>query len=114
MIKLLEVFVGVSMTKQHDGLAALAKKYKVDLAKLPEGTGAVFISRDRCRMKVYCWNGVLSYIRAASKSRPFSLDALSEFPKAFDANGAFSYEKALMLSLEKMFQKKMPLDEKRV
>lgn len=114
MIRAIEVFVGVNMSKQHDGLAQVAKKYKVDITKLPEGAACVFISRDKCRMKVISWNGVLSYIRTLNRSRPFSMDALREFPRAFNVDGTFDYNKALKLNLEKVFEAKGLLNEKRL
>lgn len=109
-LKLVEVFIGVNMSRQHDGLYAIAKKYGVDLGKLDVGSACVFIARDRCRIKVIAWNGVLSYLRTTDRRRPFSLDALDEFHKAFNVDGSFDYDKALRLNLEKVFTQKKLLD----
>lgn len=99
------------MVKQHDGLKAVAKKHKVDLDALPGESACVFISRDKCRIKVYSSNGVLSYLRAKT-SRPFDLSALNEFPKAFNVDGSFDYNKAIKLRLEKVFQEKGRMKDK--
>lgn len=105
MTTLVHAFLGVSMINGHDGLRAHAKKCGVNMDVLPDKTAVVFFSRNKMRIKVLCPNGVLSYLRA-KQNRPFSLDALQEFPRAFSADESLDYDKALKMQLEKAFEKK--------
>ena len=112
MVKVVHCFTAVDMRMGHTGLEAYAKTRKVHLNAMDEETACIFISRNRCRMKAYSYNGVVSYMRAPSESRPFDLNAIDEFPRAFDKNGKMDYSRALKMSLEKMMALKGYLPEK--
>lgn len=98
------VLLNVSMVGGHDALVRVAKSQGMNLEKLDTGCAVVFINRKREKMKVYSYNGVLSYMRSP-EGRPFDLMAIDEFPKAFDANGRMDYPAALKLRIEKALQK---------
>lgn len=100
-MKTIHVFVGVDMRQSHLGLTKLASQNKIDLNTMQQDSAIVFISRDRMRMKAYSGNGVLSYLVSSDRKRPFDLQAIDEFPKAFDKNGTMNYEKALKERLKK-------------
>lgn len=109
-MKILNIFLGVDMRMGHLGLANLAKSKSVNVYDLASQSGTVFISKDKQRMKVYAYNGVLSYIKSDNKARPLDLAAIDEFPKAFSRDGRMDYGKALKLRLEKALKTKK-LDE---
>lgn len=109
-MKTVHVFLAVDMRCGHDGLILHAKTAKVDLKEMTAGTACVFISRDRLRIKVYSFNGVLSYLKAPDY-RPFDLNAIDEFPKAFDKDGTMDYSKALKARLIKVMSKRGALEE---
>lgn len=96
----------------HDGLVKYAKDKGVDLKSLSTETACVFIARDRMRMKSYSYNGVVSYMKAPDRKRPFDLSAIDEFPRAFSKSGHMSYAKALRSRLAKELSGKGFLEEK--
>lgn len=108
-MELTHIFTGVDMRQGHDGLRQVAKG-KVNLLNMPDGSAVAFISNDRKRMKVYTFNHVLSYIRREDIKRPIDLQALQEFPRAFDSAGRFDYNKALKLRLMKALKIKDEAD----
>lgn len=110
-MKSVHVFTAVDMRYGIDGLVAYAKSKGVKLKELEEETACIFISRDRRRMKAYSYNNVVSYMKAEDKQRPFDLNAVDEFPRAFDKSGTMSYAKALRTQLMKVMAKKGFLEE---
>lgn len=110
-MKTVHIFTAVDMRSGHDGLALYAKNKGVKLIEMEEETACIFISRNRLRMKAYSYNGVVSYIRAPDRNRPFDLNAVDEFPKAFDKNGVMNYAKALKEKLRKVMAKSGKLEE---
>jgi hypothetical protein len=101
-MKTVHVFTDVDMRMGHEGLEDVARGHRVSLKGLEAGEAAVFISRNRMRMKAYSWNGVVSYLRAKAL-RPFDLSAVDEFAKAFSPEGVMDYDKAIKKRLEKLF-----------
>lgn len=107
-MRTVNVFLGIDMRMGHPGLIDLAKKNGVDLLNMEPQTACVFISRNKLRMKTFCYNGVLCYMRAMDIKRPFDLDSINEFPRAFDKNGQMNYAKALRATLEKKLKGRAP------
>lgn len=112
-MKSLHVFVGVDMRMGHLGLKKYASLHGVDLNNLPGLSAAIFISKDKMRIKSYSYNGVVSYLVQYDNKRPLDLDMINELPRAFSANGSFDYSKALRASLEKKL-KLVKLEEARL
>lgn len=104
-MKTVHVFTAVDMRCGHDGLVEYAKSHKVNLREMEVGTACVFISRNRLRIKVFSFNGVLSYLKAQDY-RPFDLNAIDEFPRAFEKDGTMNYTKALKARLQKVMSKR--------
>lgn len=110
-MKVLHVFTAVDMRSGHDGLVQYAKSKGIKLSEIGTETACIFISRDRTRMKAYSYNGVVSYMKAPDRTRPFDLSAIDEFPRAFNKNGTMDYAKALKAKLTKVMATKGMLEE---
>jgi hypothetical protein len=104
-MKTVNIFVGVDMRGQHRGLSKLALEKGVDLRSLKDCEAVVFISRDRMRIKTVSYNGVLAFIKAADRKRPFDLSSVDEFARAFNPDGTMDYAKALRSKLIKTLSK---------
>jgi len=113
-MKTIQVILGVDMRQGHPGLIKLAAKKGINLDALDPQTAVIFIARNKMRMKAYSHNGVLSYMRSTDSKRPFDLNAIDEFPKAFSKDGKMDYAKALRAKLEKELSKKGKLEEKQL
>lgn len=102
MTKLVNAFLDVDMRCQHDGLAKIAKKHRVDVWSLSPGEHVVFINRAMDRIKMFSPNGVLSYLRLKSDQR-IDLDTLKYIPEAYDGSKDLrvTYSQALRKSLSK-------------
>lgn len=109
-MKAVHVFLSVDMRKGHDGLIEYAKNRKVNLRELPDETAAVFINRQRDKMKTYSYNHVVGYMRS-EKHRPFDIAAVDHFAMAFKKDGTMDYSKALKARLEIALGKKGKLKE---
>lgn len=77
------VFLDVNMGCQHNGLKELAKKKNVNLDKLPAMTSAIFVSRNRNRIKLYSYNGVLHYLRSDEYGGQLDYACVQEFAQSF-------------------------------
>lgn len=100
---IMQVFLNADLRGSHNHLIELAKAHKLDLTSLEHNEAVVFINKRRTLMKIYVTGNTFSFTR-----RDFiDLDAVRQIPKAFGANGDFSYDEALRLSLtEKLTKKK--------
>ena len=93
------------MVGGHTALRTYTKKHGLDMAGLKTGEAVVFINRRKDKMKCYAWNGVLSYLKIEEPGRVIDLNAIEQFPRAFDAKGHVDYVKALKISLGKTLAK---------
>lgn len=106
------VFVGADMRQGHDGMMKHASKKGVNLKNLKDQHAVCFFSRDRYRMKLFTFNGIVCYLRRTELQRPFDLNAVDEFHRAFDKNGKLDYDKALKFRLEKFMAQRGKSAEK--
>lgn len=95
------IFKNVSMSYQHDGLAELARKKKVNINLLDPGTHVLFLNSRLTRVKMYSANGVISYYRAPNGGR-LNLNMIEYIPQCFNAGGGMDWKKADKLALEKL------------
>jgi hypothetical protein len=106
-VKAVKFLFNADLRGGHDNLKAQSKKVGVDLEKLETEEAAVFINRQRNKIKTYSYNGVMSYIRFTEEShRGIDMNALSEIARAFDKRGQLDYNKALKASLLQRLSKR--------
>jgi hypothetical protein len=96
----------VHMGLGHDGLAALAKKYKADVTKLEAGELILFLNRQKDKFKFFGANHVLGYYRNP-KGHRIALQALQYVPHAFAATGSLDMEKAMEEGLKQVLVSKL-------
>ena len=98
----IRVFLNADLRCGHDGLTAMAKKEKINLAELEYGQFTVFINSKKDKLKVYAQNDVLAYYR--SPHGRLEMRAIDKIPMAFRGYG-FQFEdavkKVLLSELEK-------------
>lgn len=95
----MQVFLEADMRCQHDGLAELARKKKVDVYTLKPGQHVMFLNKALNRIKMFSSGGVLSYLRL-DKGK-VDLETIHTIPKAFEGNMGLAYRGALRKTLEK-------------
>ena len=93
MNRVVAVFVGVDLRCQHDGLAKVARKRRVEPLKLKPGQHVVFVNGKRDKVKMYSANMIVSYLKLP-RGEVVDLRALKYFPESF-SGGEISYTKAI-------------------
>lgn len=83
------------MANGHDGLSAIAKKSRINVADLETGSYVVFVNVARDRIKVYAAQNVVAYVRL-SQGRKVDLRVIKEIPRVFNGT-SINYDKALEL-----------------
>jgi len=101
--RLITAFVGTDMRCQHNGLAIIAKKRKVDVYDLKVGEHVVFVNTALDRIKMFSAGGVLSYLKVKGG---IEMETLAYIPKAFAGNLPVAYGSALKAVLQKKLAKK--------
>lgn len=96
-----KLFLDVHMGLGHDGLAAIARKGKINLQDLVESDLVMFLNRAGDKMKVLGSQGrVVGYLKMPARN-PISIEALQYIPHTFGVEGGFNYNAALKMMLEK-------------
>lgn len=98
MNKLIRLFLETDMRLQHTGLRDLAAREGVHINALTKGEHVIFLNKAKTRVKLYSYNGVLSYLWNAKT--PLDLAAIQEIPNTF-ARGRFDMDAAMKTRLEK-------------
>ncbi len=91
---LVRCFIDTDLRSQHNGLAKIAARHRINVSRLRPGEHVMFINRARDKMKMYSANGVLSYLRLGDR-RKVDMDTIGEIPRAFDGSLSLAYERAL-------------------
>ena len=100
MQRLVRCFLDSDMRCQHNGLAKIASKAKVNVYNLAKGEHVVFINGRLNRVKMFSPGGILSYLKV-SKGQ-IDLATLALIPQAFnDGDIDVGYSRALKTGLKK-------------
>ena len=102
--RITHVFLDTDLRCQHNGLAKLAIKQKIDASKLMPGQHLIFINGALNKMKMYSPGNVVSYLRL-DRGR-IDLETLAKIPQAYGHDIAVKYNKALKDTLLKRLAKK--------
>jgi hypothetical protein len=90
----------VNMGNGHLGLAALARKFKVDLEKIDGQDVVMFLNTAGDKLKIVGAKGtVIGYLRMP-KGRRIYLEAIQWLPQTFHASGRIDYDSALKKALK--------------
>jgi len=98
MAKALQVFLHSDLRCGHEGLAAIAKKEKINVNKLAVGEYVIFINTERNKVKLYAANNVVAYLKLPRGH--IEMRTISLIPKAFAASGRIDYDELLRETLE--------------
>lgn len=98
------VFPNSDLRCMHDGLAniAIKSKLKINCFGLKPGQFVFFINTSKDKMKVFCPNNIICYIK--SPRGPLSLETIRRLPETFNGTG-FDYDAAVRKELEQRFFK---------
>lgn len=99
MIRALQIFLGADMRNGHEGLAALAKKEKIDVAKLEAGQFVIFINNEKNKIKLYGAHNVVAYLKW--NNGRIDMRTIQLIPQAFNASGRIDYDVILKEVIEK-------------
>jgi hypothetical protein len=97
--KVIQCFFDADMRNGHLGLAAIAKKDKIDVEQIEPGQYVVFLNSAKNRLKLYAANGIVAYYYKPGMK--IDLHVISEIPRAFLGSGRLDYDAALRKTLEK-------------
>lgn len=106
---ILQVFLNADLRCGHDGLAQLAKKHGMNVAKIESGQFLIFINGQRSKVKIYAASNVIAYLKL-DKGR-LNMDTIREIPRVFAAKGRMDYDEALKLAVEKSLSKRGKLED---
>lgn len=98
--QILQCFFDADLRNGHDGLAAIAKKKKIDVTKLEPGRYIVFVNSSKDKIKMYAASNVVAYYKCRAGEK-LNLLAIREIPKSFTASGQIDYDSALKIAIEK-------------
>lgn len=104
MARALQVFLNADMRNGHNGLAALAKKYDMNVSKLTPGEYIIFINGAKDKIKLYAASNVVAYLKLPT-GRVLDLNAIRFIPQAFQASGKIDYDSALRTAVEEQLKK---------
>lgn len=93
MNHVMHIYPNVSMSNGHDGLKAIAKKYKLDVSDLKVGQFALFINNAFTACKLYAANNVLLHYKHP-KNHCLNYKALKLLPEFYDGQD-IGYTRAL-------------------
>lgn len=96
----------VNMGSGHDGLALVAKKFKVPVGSLGANEVILFLNRAKDKLKILGAQGmVLGYVRMP-QGRRLPLDAIQYIPQCFSNDGRLDIESAISKSVTKAMEKR--------
>lgn len=101
--KLIRVFLNSDFRCQHDGLALIAKRQKIKVDELKKGEHIVFVNALQNKLKIYSFNGVLSYFRL--KTGHIDLRIIKDLTETFNDDIALSYDKSVSAFIKKKLGK---------
>lgn len=104
MAKALQIFLNADFRNVHEGLAAIAKKNKLDVEKLESGEYLIFVNTAKDRLKLYAANNVVAYLKM--KSGKIDLRTIQLIPQAFNGSGRIDYDAALKEVIERELGRK--------
>lgn len=96
MNKVFRYFANADLRCMHDGLADICKKNGIDVTKLKRGEFVFFANSRFDRLKIYCANNVICYVKAPHGR--LSADAIKYLPLTFNGS-EFNYNSAVSKAL---------------
>jgi hypothetical protein len=92
--KVVHLFVNVSMSYGHKGLAETAQKEKVDIRTLKVGEFALFANKALTALKLFGANNTVIHYKAPT-NRPIDIRAIKYIPH-FLSGADIGYDRALL------------------
>ncbi len=90
-MRVVQVFMNADLRNGHEGLAKMAKEFKIDVEKLNPGEFVIFINAHKDRLKLYAANHVIAYLKAPKGGR-LDLRTIQLIPETFMAKGKIDYD----------------------
>lgn len=91
MARALRVFLNSDLRCGHEGLAATAKKEKINVSNIEPGEFVIFINAEKNKIKLYAANNVVAYLKLPDGGR-VDMKTIAKIPMAFKATGRIDYD----------------------